>query len=185
MKISKSIRPLPSVAQVIAFVIFMIVAIVMGVAVPHSWSLGLLAGLPFGFWTVAQANAAWSRHRKWYVFDLLSSRSRPAHRQLARDIQAGAIPPRAEKVVVFASSTLMAMIVVGASLLLFPAIFDRDMPGYEVTMRAFFAGPCSVVAVFMYPSRPGRETSGARSRVLWLALFIVALAIYAAWDATH
>lgn len=183
MNIAGSTRPLPSLALLIGAAAFIVVALVMGVSVPHSWAAGLLAGLPFGLLLVAGASREWSRQRTWLLKENLPSRSNPAARALSENIQAGATPPRAEKFVSFAALALMWMIIGATALLLLPAILDQDMRGWEVTMRAVFAGGIAPAAVFLAPSRPGYEASDAAIRFRLIAVFAAALAVGVAWGA--
>jgi hypothetical protein len=185
MRIAKSTRPLPSAAQVIGFLAFIITVVVMGLEVPDSWALGVLAGMPFGLLVVGKAYIGASRERKRSRFDDGPSASTPEINELAKDANDVAVPAHAQRDLLVSSWFLTLAIVAFGALLVIPAIFDGDVPGNEVTMRSVAAGGLMTIAAFLYPDPPGQENSDPGSRLAGLAITALALAIFGWWKAAH
>jgi len=185
MRIAKSMRPpLPSAAQVIGFLAFIITAVVMGLEVPDSWALGVLAGMPFGLLVVGKAYIGASRERRRSRFDDGPSASTPEINESAKDANDVAVTAHAQRDFLVGSWFLTLAIVALGAMLLIPAIYG-DMPGYHVTMRGMAAGGLMTIAAFLYPGPPGQENSGPGSRLAGLAIAALALAVFGWWKAAH
>lgn len=172
--------PLPSLTNIAAFLASMAIVLTVGIAAPGNWALGMLVGIPLGLLLVAEAQKFVGRRQEWLTSAYLPSRRNKDYNALATRTQNGDVPARVAKIISIAWAISACVMIIAFLWLLLPAIFNRNMAGYEVSMRGAFAGMIAAAGALMYRAA-GSGTDVFNFRMRSIAGGVIALLCYLAW----
>jgi hypothetical protein len=174
------LRPLPSLTDIVAFLASMVIVVIVSIGAPGNWALGMLVGIALGLLLVAQGRRYMARHQEWFTSTYLPSRRKKDYHDLAMRIQNGDVPERVERIINAANLVSAFILIIAFLWLLLPAIFSRNMAGWEVTMRGTSAGMFAAISAPTY-WLSGSASDESKLRMRRIAGGAIALLCFLAW----
>jgi hypothetical protein len=171
--------PLPSLTNIAALLASMAVVLTLGIGAPGNWALGMLVGILLGLLLIAQGRKFMERRQEWLTSTYLPSRRTKDYHDLAMRTQNGDVPARVAMIINAATIISACVVIIAFLWLLLPAIFSRNMAGYEVSMRGAFAGMIAASGALIYLAGSATDVSQMRGRRI--AGGVIAILCYLAW----
>jgi hypothetical protein len=172
--------PLPSLTNIAAFLASMVTVVIVGIGAPGNWALGMLVGIPLGLLLIAQGRKYMERHQEWLTSTYLPSRRKKNYYDLATRSQNGAVPARVDRIINAANLVSAFILIIAFLWLLLPAIFSRNMAGWEVTMRGTSAGMFAAISAPTY-WLSGSASDESKLRMRRIGGGVIAILCYLAW----
>jgi len=172
--------PLPSLTNFAVFLASMVIVVIVGIGAPGNWALGMLVGIPLGLLLVAQGRRFMERRQEWLTSAYLPSRRNKDYHDLATRSQNGDVPARVDRIINTATVISACILIIVFLWFLLPAIFSRNIAGWEVTMRGASAGMIAAVGALMYRFS-GSTTEESKIRMRSIAGGAIALLCFLAW----